>query len=487
MKPRNHGEREAFKSSLKEKVTNVTKPNMKKVYLETYGCQMNEYDTELIRSILTANNYEFTDSAKEAEVVFLNTCAIRENAHSKIYGRLGEIKHLKDANENLVVGLLGCMAQNLRGHLKSQERLVDIFAGPDSYKRLPVMIQSVLEKGQKQYDFTLSEFEDYSDVYPRRVPGINAWLAVMRGCDNFCTFCVVPYTRGRERSRSPQSVVSEVKRLAAEGFRQITLLGQNVNSYHSDGCDFADLMVRVVEVVGIERLRFTSPHPKDFPEKLLRVMAENPKICNHIHLPLQSGNNRILDLMARTYTREAFLNLVDEIRNAIPNITLTTDVIVGFSSESDAEFEETYELMGKVEFDSAFIFKYSERKNTIAFRKYSDDVPPHKKTERIVRLNELQKEISLRKNQAAIGETFEVLVEGPSKRDSHQWMGRTEGNKIVIVNKGDFRAGDLIEVEIQRVTANTLFGKAKLNGRSGVKSSRSSAMENIKWTGRNHG
>jgi tRNA-2-methylthio-N6-dimethylallyladenosine synthase len=431
---------------------------MKKVYIETYGCQMNEYDTELIRAILKANNYEFTTAEKDAEVIFLNTCAIRENAHSKIYGRLGEVKHLKEEKNDLVVGLLGCMAQNLRGHLNTHEDLVDIFAGPDSYKRLPQMIQSVLEKGQKAYDFSLSEFEDYGDIYPKRVPGVNAGIAVMRGCDNFCTFCVVPYTRGRERSRSPDNVVVEAEKLAAEGFRQVTLLGQNVNSYRADGKDFADLMAMVAELDGIKRVRFTSPHPKDFPDKLLQVMAENPKICNHIHLPLQAGNDRILQRMARTYTKKEFLDLVSKIRSNIADVTLTTDVIVGFSSETDREFEDTCEVMKEVEFDAAFIFKYSERKNTIAYRKYPDDVPPHKKTERIVRLNELQKSISLKKNKEAIGKTYEVLVEGPSKKRPEERMGRTDGNKIVIFPNGACKVGDLVPVEIHDASANTLFG-----------------------------
>lgn len=432
---------------------------MQKVYIETYGCQMNVYDTEIVRSILKGHNYEFTDCAQDADLIFLNTCAIREHAHERIYGRLGEIKHLKKQRKHLIVGLLGCMAQNLRGHLKTHEDLVDIFAGPDSYKKLPHMIQSVREKGHKEFDFSLSEFEDYSDVYPERVPGVNAWIAVMRGCDNFCTFCVVPYTRGRERSRSPESVVWEAQRLADEGFKQVTLLGQNVNSYRYADKDFADLMQMVSEVEALVRVRFTSPHPKDFPDKLLHVMADNPKICKHIHLPLQAGNDRILQLMNRTYTRAEFLRLVEKIRKFMPDVALSTDIIVGFCSETDEEFQDTYNVMKDVEFDSAFIFKYSQRKNTIAYRKYPDDVPPQKKTERAVILNELQKQISLKKNRADIGKTFQVLVEGPSKKRQSEWMGRTDGNKIVVFSKGDFRAGDLIDVQIYDATAHTLFGK----------------------------
>jgi tRNA-2-methylthio-N6-dimethylallyladenosine synthase len=418
---------------------------------------MNEYDSELVRSILKANDYEFTDSEKDAEVVFLNTCAIRENAHSKIYARLGDLKHLRNGGK-VVVGLLGCMAQNLRGNLDRSENVVDIFAGPDSYKRLPEMIDSVLQNGRKEYDFNLSEFEDYSDVYPERVPGVNAWIAVMRGCDNFCTFCVVPYTRGRERSRTVASVVDETRKLAEDGFRQVSLLGQNVNSYKTDGADFADLMVAVSEVDGIERVRFTSPHPKDFPDKFLQVMAENPKICNHIHLPLQAGNDRILDLMNRTYTKKEFFDLAEKIKKTIPGVSLTTDIIVGFSSETDADFEDTVEVMAEVEFDSAFMFKYSERKQTKAYKNLPDDVPEKVKTERIVRINELQKNISLKKNLEDVGKTFEVLVEGESKR-VNQYMGRTDGNKIAVFAAGDYGKGDLIRVEVTEATANTLFAR----------------------------
>ncbi len=431
-----------------------------KVYIETYGCQMNEYDSELVKSVLCNSGYELTPNEADADVIFLNTCAIRENAHGKIYARLGDLKHLKRDDKGVVVGLLGCMAQNLRGALDRSDEVVDIYAGPDSYKRLPAMIDSVRQNGHKAYDFSLSEFEDYSDVYPRRIPGVNAWIAVMRGCDNFCTFCVVPYTRGRERSRTIESVVAESQKLVKEGFKQVTLLGQNVNSYCSNGSDFADLMQAVAAVDGIERIRFTSPHPKDFPDKFLQVMAENPKICNHIHLPLQAGGDRILEMMARTYTRKSFLDLVDKIRRTIPTVALTTDVIVGFPTETDEEFEETFDVMQQVVFDSAFTFKYSERQNTIAHRKYRDDVSEERKTERIVRLVELQKKHSLRRNQAEVGGMAEILVEGPSRRDPDQWMGRTDGNKIVVFDHGlvPCKRGDLLTVRLENATANTLFG-----------------------------
>ncbi len=380
---------------------------MKKVYIETFGCQMNEYDTELVRAILTKEKYEFTSSPEDAEIILLNTCSVRENANRKVYGRIHKIRSEK-GKERVLIGVLGCMATNFRQDLLKDPNLpIDFVVGPDSYKRLPNLIREVEEEGKKAFDVTLSEFETYSDVYPLREGGVNAWIAVMRGCDNFCTFCVVPYTRGRERSRSPESVLEEIRRLAQEGFRQVTLLGQNVNSYRYEGKDFADLLEMVSKVDGIERIRFTSPHPKDFPERLIEVIAENPKVCKHIHLPLQAGNDRILDLMNRTYTQKEFLELVEKLRDRIPGLVLTTDIIVGFPTETDEEFEDTVKVVREVEFDSAFIFKYSERPKTIAARKYPDDVPEEVKTERIVRLNEIQKEISLKKNRAHIGEVHE--------------------------------------------------------------------------------
>ncbi|MDE2028271.1 MAG: MiaB/RimO family radical SAM methylthiotransferase, partial [Candidatus Omnitrophica bacterium] len=327
-------------------------------------------------------------------------------------------------------------------------------------------IREACDEGQKSYDVTLSEFETYSDVYPSRKEGVNAWIAVMRGCNNFCTFCVVPYTRGRERSRSPENVVDEVKRLAAEGFKQVTLLGQNVNSYRYEDHDFAYLMDEVSKVEGIERIRFTSPHPKDFPDRFLELMAANPKICKHIHLPLQAGNDRVLDMMNRTYTKQEFLSLVDKIRAKIPEIVLTTDIIVGFPTETDQEFDDTLEVVQKVQFDSAFMFKYSERQGTIASKKHPDDVPEAVKTERIVRLNEIQKDITARKNQAHIGQVHEILIEPPAgdKPDAHM-VGRTDGNKLVLLKEDSplekrkvvfFKIGDMAKVRIIDATPHVL-------------------------------
>ncbi|GAB4368054.1 MAG: tRNA (N6-isopentenyl adenosine(37)-C2)-methylthiotransferase MiaB [Calditrichia bacterium] len=433
---------------------------MKKVYIETYGCQMNEYDTELVRAILQQNKYELVDAEHEADIVMLNTCSVRENANRKVYNRIHTLRKNRNGNR-VIIGVLGCMATNFRKDLlEDRELKLDFVAGPDSYKRLPRLIQEVEEGGAGAYDVTLSEFEDYSDVYPSRKSGVNAWIAVMRGCNNFCTFCVVPYTRGRERSRSPQNILEEVRRLADEGFCQVTLLGQNVNSYHYEGLDFASLLQSVSEVEGIRRIRFTSPHPKDFPHNLLHVVSENPKVCKHIHLPLQAGNTRVLNLMNRTYTKEDYLNLVEEIRNHYPEMVITTDIIVGFPTETDAEFEDTVDVLRQVEFDSAFIFKYSERKGTIAARRYPDDVPEEKKTERIVRLNELQKEISLKKNRAHIGQVHEILIEQESTRKSDDdFQGRNDGNKIVIIPAGPYKKGDFIQVEISDATAHVLKGR----------------------------
>ncbi len=421
---------------------------------------MNEYDSELVRSILKKENYEFVADELSADIVMINTCAIREHAHRKVYGRVHSIRHARGQGSPVMIGLLGCMATNLRQDLLEDRSLkIDFIAGPDSYKRLPQLILEASDEGQKSYDVTLSEFETYSDVYPSRKEGVNAWIAVMRGCNNFCTFCVVPYTRGRERSRSPENVVDEVRRLADEGFKQVTLLGQNVNSYRYDDHDFAYLMDEVSKVKGIERIRFTSPHPKDFPDRFLALMAVNPKICKHIHMPLQAGNNRILEMMDRTYTKEEFLGLVDKIRVKIPGIVLTTDVIVGFPTESDEDFEDTLQVLDKAKFDSAFNFKYSERQGTIASKKYPDDVPEAVKTKRIMRLNELQKEITFQNNQAHIGQSFEILIEPTTgeKTSSHS-VGRTDGNKLVIIPHSDYKMGDLIKVKITEATPHALKG-----------------------------
>ncbi len=430
------------------------------VFIETFGCQMNEYDTELVRAILKDNGYLFTDSADTADVVLLNTCAIRENAHNKVYGHLGALKSLKE-DKGLVIGVLGCMAQNLKKDLLEKDTLIDVLAGPDSYRSLPELLEQA-SAGRKGMAVDLSEYETYADITPDRIEGVTAWIAVMRGCDNFCTFCVVPYTRGRERSRDFDGVVREATALAASGCRQVTLLGQNVNSYRDGSLDFADLLLAVAGVPGIERVRFTSPHPKDFPEKLLAAVAGHPKICKHIHLPLQSGSDRILRLMDRTYTRAEYLALVDHIRARCPEIVLTTDIIAGFCSETDREFAETGDLLRQVEYHSAYIFQYSERKNTIAARKYADDVPADVKAARATQLIEFQRAVSLKKNRAMLGKTVEVLVEGEGRRSRSQWMGRTDGNIVAVFPKtsGALKPGSLASIHITDATITTLYGEA---------------------------
>jgi tRNA-2-methylthio-N6-dimethylallyladenosine synthase len=430
---------------------------MTKVYIETYGCQMNEYDTEIVKTILKKNHYSFADNPEEAQVIFLNTCSVREHAHRKVHQRINVLKQLRSKKKDLIMGVLGCMAQSLRNELLEERVGIDIIAGPDSYKNLPTLIDQVKDTGEKEFYLTLSEFETYSDVFPTPDGGVNAWLAVMRGCDNFCTFCVVPYTRGRERNRDPLNVIEEVKKLADQGFVQVTLLGQNVNSYKYDRYDFADLVNMVSKVDGIRRIRFTSPHPKDFPKKLIEVVAQNNKVCKQIHLPLQAGSDRILQLMNRTYTQNEFLDLVYEIKTKIPQVVLSTDVIVGFATETEEEFQDTLKVMQIVNFDSAFMFKYSERKNTIAQRKYPDNVSQEEKTSRITRLVDLQRKISYWKNQASLGKTYEVLVEGPSKK-SNQLFGRNDGNKIVVFPDQAQKVGDFVHVKIDEVTPHTLIG-----------------------------
>ena len=452
---------------------------------------MNEYDSELIRSILSKAGYTFAQGEDAADIILLNTCSVRDNAVRRVRGHIHDIYH-EHKGEKPIIGVLGCMATNFREALLEDKNLkIDFIAGPDSYKRLPELIRKccaakVGANGcpplRKAFDITLSEFETYSDVIPARVPGVNAWIAVMRGCDNFCTFCVVPYARGRERSRSPENIIEEARRAADEGFSQVTLLGQNVNSYfypldadknnprasfltegkkrQGDGATFASLLAKVAQVDGIKRIRFMSPHPKDFPPELLETVAQNPKVCKHIHLPLQSGNDRILKLMNRGYTQEDYFRLVEHIRKLCPGISLTTDIIVGFPTETDSDFKDTFEIMRDLEFDSAFIFKYSPRPGTVAAKRYADDVSADKKTGRITKLNEIQKQISLKKNKAFVGKVLEVLIEQKgTSRSNTDFQGRTDGNKLVILKTEGLVPGEIIPVTITDASANTLKGQ----------------------------
>lgn len=434
--------------------------NYKNVFIETYGCQMNMYDTELIRSILKKEDFQLVEKEEDADVVMLNTCSVRDNANRKVFNRVHEIRNRRPGHP-VLVGVLGCMATNFRRKLLDNPGLkIDFIAGPDSYKQLPVLIRDVADTGEKRFNVTLSEFETYSDVFPSREGGVNAWIAIMRGCNNYCTFCVVPHTRGRERSRDPHNVVEEVKRLVADGFQQVTLLGQNVNSYRYEDYDFTDLIKMVSDVPGVRRIRYTSPHPKDFPRKLLQVMAERDNICKQIHLPLQAGNSRVLDVMNRTYTKEEYLALVDEIRDIMPDVNLTTDIIVGFPTETAAEFEETLEVTEKVRYDSAFTFKYSERPNTLASKRFPDDIPEEEKTRRIMALVDLQRRISLEKNSARIGRVEEVLIEkAGTKKGPDDYQARNDGNTIVVLPAGGYSVGDFVKTKIVGATSNVLRGE----------------------------
>ena len=436
-------------------------PGGYQVYMETFGCQMNEYDTEIVRSLLKARGFQFTPHDDEADVILFNTCAIRENAHNRVYGHLARYSNRK-RERGLVIGVLGCMAQNLKQELMDTRSFIDVLVGPDGYRRLPDLLMDALEHHKSGLAVDLSEYETYAHIVPDRSVGINGWIAVMRGCDNFCSFCVVPYTRGRERSRDPEGIIQEAYRLVDQGVRQITLLGQNVNSYRFGGWDFARLLVAVAEVPGIQRVRFMSPHPKDFPPALLEAVAAHPAICKTIHLPLQSANDRILQRMGRCYTRHEYLRLVEAIRKKGP-IVLTTDLICGFCGETDEEFQDTYRLVQEVGYQAAFVFKYSERKHTIAARKYADDVSDLVKGYRTNQIIELQKEISLSKNTELIGTNVEVMLEGNSKKSELQWMGHSDHNVTVVWPKDDCvrKAGDLVPVRIVDASPSTLYGLVK--------------------------
>lgn len=434
---------------------------MASVYLETYGCQMNEYDSELVKTILGQNGHPMIKRIEEAEVILLNTCAVRENAYNKIYARVGDLKVLRNSKKTRI-GILGCMAQNLKDSLLAKNKNVDFVVGPDNYKQLPKLIQKALnEKPGSQIITDLSEYETYSDIAPSRDDGFNAWIAIMRGCDNFCTFCVVPYTRGRERSRSLDSILEEARQAISAGKKQITLLGQNVNSYKSDKHTFADLMSAISELDRLERVRFTSPHPLDFPEELIDVIASHDKLCKQIHLPLQAGNNEVLRRMNRGYTRETFIDIADMIRQKCPEAHITTDIIVGFPGESESQFEETKEVMDRVQFESAYIFKYSPRQGTLASKKFADDVPEAEKTRRIVELNAMQKKLTESALDKLLGKTVEIMIESETTPLSdQQCQGRIDqGAMVVLAQNGQLKKGQLVRVQIHSRTSHVLLGE----------------------------
>jgi tRNA-2-methylthio-N6-dimethylallyladenosine synthase len=417
---------------------------------------MNVADTEVVLSIMRDAGYRRTEQLAEADVALVNTCAVRENAEQRVYGRLGDFRHYKRENPAMIVGVLGCMAERLRKDLMETESYVDLVVGPDEYRRLPELVEHALQ-GEKGIAVKLSRVENYDDIIPLRTEGISAWVSVMRGCDKFCTFCVVPFTRGRERSRSLKGVVREVQYLVDHGFKEVTLLGQNVNSYHDDVNDFADLMAAVAQIDRSLRVRFTTSHPQDMSEKLIRTIAEHDNICKYIHLPVQSGSDRILKLMNRTYTRGEYLSLVERIKRLIPGVSLSTDIIAGFPTETRADHEQTLDVIREVEYDGAFTFKYSPRENTKAWH-MGNDVPDPVKIERLNEIIELQREISYKKNQREVGRIMEVLVEGESKKSVLDFSGRTDTNKTVVFPKGSVKVGEYVNVRIERANSATLFG-----------------------------
>lgn len=433
-----------------------------KLYIETYGCQMNVADSEVVASIMGMAGCELTETIDDADVVLLNTCSIRDNAEQKIFSRLQFLQSLRRRRGKLIVGVIGCMAERVRDTLQ-QEHGVDIVVGPDAYLDLPALFEAA-QAGHKAINVELSTTETYRDVIPRRLGAnrVSGFVSIMRGCDNFCSYCIVPYTRGRERSRAVDSILAEIGDLKSRGFKEVTLLGQNVNSYRYEAPDgsvvtFAELLRIVSDAAPEMRIRFTTSHPKDLSDEVIAVIAERPNLCRHIHLPVQSGSNKILKLMNRKYTREWYLDRVAAIRRAMPDCTITTDMFSGFHDETEEDFEETLSLMREVGFDSAFMFKYSERPGTLASRQMPDNVPEDVKIERLNRMIALQNELSAESNRRDVGKTFEVLVEGIAKRGTDHLVGRTSGNKACVLPRGEHHVGEFVRVKVVDSTSATLI------------------------------
>ena len=431
---------------------------IKKFALETYGCQMNVADSELVEGILTNLGLEKTADYDEADAIFLNTCAIRENAETKVHSKLGNLQKIKLNKPHLIIGVLGCMAQNLKDDLLKNKPYVDIILGPDSYRKIPDLINRHVKDNKSIVDTKLSRYEVYENLFPSRGDTFNAWVSIMRGCDKFCSFCIVPFTRGRERSRSVESVVEEVEKAVDQGFVEITLLGQNVNSYNFEGKSFSDLLLAVSDINGVKRIRYTSPHPQDINVELLEVMASRKNICNYVHFPMQSGSNEVLKRMNRTYTREHFYDMAMKIREIMPNCGLSTDIIVGFPGETDEQFRETLDLMEAIKFNSAFTFKYSPRPYTKA-EQFSDHISEDIKKSRLDEMLILQRKHTLELNQNMVGTFQQVLIEKESKKSNLHWAGRTDSNEWVIIEKNNSNIKDIVPVEISDATGVILHGK----------------------------
>ena len=435
----------------------------KKLFLETYGCQMNVADSEVVASVMQMAGYGTTDSLDAADAIFINTCSVRDNAEQRIFARLNTLNALRRKRQRrLIIGILGCMAERMKNELINEHN-VDIVAGPDSYLELPNLVAAA-EAGEKAINVDLSTTETYRDIIPTRLSSsrTSGFISIMRGCNNFCTYCIVPYTRGRERSREPKSILNELRDLKDKGFKEVTLLGQNVNSYlykkDENEVDFAALLAMVAEAAPKMRVRFTTSNPEDLSDAIIDTMASHANICNHIHLPVQSGSNKVLKLMNRKYTREWYLDRIARIRKAIPDCGISTDMFTGFHDETEEDFEQTLSLMREVGFDSAFMFKYSERPGTFAAKRLPDNVPEDVKIDRLNRMIALQNELSLCSNRADVGKTFEVLVEGYSKRSNDDMFGRTQQNKVIVFPAGDSKVGDLVMCKVERATSATMIG-----------------------------
>lgn len=428
------------------------------VYIETYGCQMNVSDTELMAGILTQAGHKTVSHIDDADVILLNTCAIRENAETKVINRLVHLNHRKRRKDDLIIGVCGCMAQHLRDKLLEAAPYVDLVMGPDGYRDLPMALNAVVT-GDPFLSLQLDKNEDYADIAPIRKEGIRAWLTIQRGCDKMCTFCIVPFVRGRERSIPLDILTDDVKRLVDEGFKEIVLLGQTVNSYNDSQHDFGELLWRIAGVDGVERVRFTSPHPADATDSMIDALENCPEVCKQLHLPLQSGSSRVLENMRRTYTVEQYRDIVYKLRERIPQIALSTDVIVGFCGETEEDFRQTYKLMEEVRFDTAFMFKYSDREGTLASKMLSDNVSESEKARRLNEIIDLQEDISADINSASIGTTVPVLVEGNSRRNDEEYHGKSDTFKTTVFPKENAKIGDIVNVTIHSTTAHTLIGE----------------------------
>ena len=438
---------------------------MRNIYIETYGCQMNMADSEIVASILKQEGYDLVDDLNKADIVLINTCSIRENAEQRVIKRISELDSLRKKRQWLKIGVLGCMAERMQDSLIKTHN-VDLVVGPDSYRDIPWLLSSQGEGCGGLISTKLSETETYSEIYPEKINsnGVTAFIPIMRGCENFCSYCVVPYTRGRERSRDFKTIVSEAEKLFAQGYREVTLLGQNVNSYlwnqgEKDEVNFAKLISLVAEINPLLRVRFSTSHPKDISQELLDTMATYDNVCKFIHLPLQSGSDRILHLMNRKYTAGEYLDKINRIKETIKDCGISTDIISGFCTENLEDHELTLNIMRQVGYDSAFMFKYSERPNTLAAKKYEDDVSDEEKTRRLEEIINLQRELSFQSNKKDIGKTFEVLIEGESKRSTEKLFGRNSQNKVILFDKKDLRLGQYVNVKVNDCTSATLFGE----------------------------